>query len=399
MLFYVRTPLRPPPKELDLKSRFTFEDVPEFVQWSLNYCQNTLVDRFDSDSPKISEIIDAEDLSQDLHLFALELVSYEVSKHYAKHRFDFCLVENIASLKRMPMDSSVPLEFFDIENALIIPPPDLDLSRDLEKIDKFIPREHWGKNEHLAPKFLELMSKHESLESWFKSLRPNFKSLEVKILAHEFFVNHKYYIMELYPKVYDLIENYDKRIDIIPYLRDFLLSHIDFLESLKVFPDKTRLNILSSDFSEYVVDDVQRMLNRVNVEAHLDYLSQSRSMQDFHDRLVFVLNLQRKEDLEKLELKQEIYFSSNTFQDFEIFIPRNDFDLLMMGSCLHNCVASYGEKVRNKESFVVGLKKNNEFTHCIELSLDKRIIQFVSNYNQREKELKNAFEEFLTNRL
>ena len=48
-------------------------------------------------------------------------------------------------------------------------------------------------------------------------------------------------------------------------------------------------------------------------------------------------------------------------------LPKNSFQLCEIGTALHNCVASYAEKVFKKKSTIVYVKRDDKYQLCIEV--------------------------------
>jgi len=67
--------------------------------------------------------------------------------------------------------------------------------------------------------------------------------------------------------------------------------------------------------------------------------------------------------------------------DYHFYLPQNSNKLIELGVSLHNCVASYTQKIVNKECTVVYATLNNNYEICIEIR-DNEIHQKRGKFNQ-----------------
>ena len=89
----------------------------------------------------------------------------------------------------------------------------------------------------------------------------------------------------------------------------------------------------------------------------------------------------------QLRLQDEI-------SSYEFLLPQDSYQLCNIGACLHNCVASYVDKIISKKSTIVYVKKGAEYKICIEVAGDK-IIQELAAFNKEpDEEAKKILEEW-----
>lgn len=145
---------------------------------------------------------------------------------------------------------------------------------------------------------------------------------------------------------------------------------LNFIESCN---DKEHLveigNYYNSVKSEFNID-IQD-LNTSNFKEIYDYLL--REYARIKDP-VFFLNNDRKID----------NLSEEEFDRFRIIIPRTNHDLKAWGIELHQCVASYANRVKNKECHIIGIedKSTKKLVYNIELAR-KKIMQFTGKRNTK----------------
>ena len=80
-------------------------------------------------------------------------------------------------------------------------------------------------------------------------------------------------------------------------------------------------------------------------------------------------------DCEVEELEDDI-------DGYSFRLPKDSYQLCEIGTALHNCVASYGERVAKEECTIVYAQKNGEYKICIEVR-GKEIVQERIDRNER----------------
>jgi hypothetical protein len=69
--------------------------------------------------------------------------------------------------------------------------------------------------------------------------------------------------------------------------------------------------------------------------------------------------------------------------DLEIVVPKSKFELIDWGTRLNNCIASYAKMFANRETILLGIKRNGSIMFNVEIR-NKEIVQFMGNYNTPE---------------
>jgi len=98
-----------------------------------------------------------------------------------------------------------------------------------------------------------------------------------------------------------------------------------------------------------------------------------------HDVLSKIVSDLQYEKID-FEYTAEQKLLEDEIEDYKFMLPENSDELREIGSKLHNCVASYKNRVINKESTIVFVKKGEEIRVCIEVC-GKKIWQERSDYN------------------
>lgn len=70
----------------------------------------------------------------------------------------------------------------------------------------------------------------------------------------------------------------------------------------------------------------------------------------------------------------------------KIVVAKRGTDLLKISETLHNCVYSYADKMKNKESCIYTYQNDDNMIACIEVQ-DHAVVQLYGNYNKRIKGL------------
>ena len=98
-----------------------------------------------------------------------------------------------------------------------------------------------------------------------------------------------------------------------------------------------------------------------------------------HDALSNIsYRCQNKNQTFKYTAKQRALCDS--IDGYEFCLPENTYELLEIGTVLHNCVATYDKKVLKKKCTIVYAKKAGEYKICIEIR-GNEIIQERTNHN------------------
>ena len=90
-------------------------------------------------------------------------------------------------------------------------------------------------------------------------------------------------------------------------------------------------------------------------------------------------------------IKEEIKLSIK-IQDYEIKLPNSGAELIAWADVLNNCMASYFDMIKIKETIIYGFFKDDELKFAVEIC-DNSLIQASGKYNN---ELEDEEREILT---
>ena len=131
-------------------------------------------------------------------------------------------------------------------------------------------------------------------------------------------------------------------------IRDGLIM---FCKYFKHIPDSLKEDILKDGFTEFNHDALANI-----------------SWQYEHKNVTF------KYTYEEKRLEDEI-------DGYKFCLPENSYQLCEIGTALHNCVASYADRVKEKECTIVYAAKDDKYKICIELQ-GKKICQERTDHNE-----------------
>ncbi len=124
-----------------------------------------------------------------------------------------------------------------------------------------------------------------------------------------------------------------------------------FCKYFKHIPDSLKEDILKDGFTEFNHDALANI-----------------SWQYEHKNVTF------KYTYEEKRLEDEI-------DGYKFCLPENSYQLCEIGTALHNCVASYADRVKEKECTIVYAAKDDKYKICIELQ-GKKICQERTDHNE-----------------
>ncbi len=103
-----------------------------------------------------------------------------------------------------------------------------------------------------------------------------------------------------------------------------------------------------------------------------------------HDALVNISYLRKTKKFKFSYLPEEKSLIDH-IEDYEFLLPKDSYQLCDIGTVLHNCVASYAQRVKNKECTIVYARKNGEYQVCIEVC-GSQVCQELVNHNDSPSE-------------
>lgn len=140
--------------------------------------------------------------------------------------------------------------------------------------------------------------------------------------------------------------------------------------------------------------DLMNMMDSDNYDIPDEIIKKVKSSGlsvEAHDRLIAIntqLRYKRRYseldydfNLTKTELDRETVLDNG-----KIVVAKRGTDLLKISETLHNCVYSYADKMKNKESCIYTYQNDDNMIACIEVQ-DHAVVQLYGNYNKRIKGL------------
>lgn len=97
------------------------------------------------------------------------------------------------------------------------------------------------------------------------------------------------------------------------------------------------------------------------------FWAQRIKARDVHNALV---SLSQKEKYENKHIQQSLLYTrlEATIDGYQFTVPKETHELVDMGVKLHNCVATYSDRVVNGLVAIVAVSKNDELQACIEVT-------------------------------
>lgn len=123
--------------------------------------------------------------------------------------------------------------------------------------------------------------------------------------------------------------------------------------------------VLSSD-SYYEMRDAANMYFGLNRQQRKEFWSMKIKARDVHDTL---MALNKKSRIENIPVQNGKRYDAlaGTVDGYEFSLPKETHELVDVGTILHNCVATYANRVVGGETAIVTVKKDNKLLACIEV--------------------------------
>ena len=132
-----------------------------------------------------------------------------------------------------------------------------------------------------------------------------------------------------------------------------------FCKYFKYLPEELKKDVFEDGFTKFNHDALSNISYQVK-----------------NKNIVFKYNMEQK------SLEDDI-------DGYSFCLPKDSYQLCEIGTALHNCVASYGERVSKKECTIVYAQKNGEYKICIEVR-GKEIVQERIDRNASPGEEENS---------
>lgn len=145
-----------------------------------------------------------------------------------------------------------------------------------------------------------------------------------------------------------------------------------------------QLLFLSQHNDNYVNRDIYNMIydyfGELSKNAKKLFLKKGFTIK-LHDILVEEVN-QYKYGHDLIDYQPYEYDYEMQINDYKFMLPKYADDVAKIGKSLHNCVASYMDKIMRKNSTIVYVTKDNNYIACIEVEKGK-ITQVLGDYNRQ----------------
>lgn len=159
----------------------------------------------------------------------------------------------------------------------------------------------------------------------------------------------------------------------------------DFLEILKGMYGEERMVRFAEHKMEYNFKDCRMLYFQLNEENRERLLREKVRSRDLHDWLSMVHKKQKHKN-HPLNVPEHIRRRLCMQKDsLQFMVPKESFELLEMGHKLHNCVAGYGERMREGKVCIVAVTDDKgKYLACLEIMGD-RIVQAKIDQNKGVK--------------
>lgn len=131
--------------------------------------------------------------------------------------------------------------------------------------------------------------------------------------------------------------------------------------------ESAAVNLVTSVKDFYQLRDAAETYFRLSRQNRKDFWSQRVKARDVHDTLVL---MSKKEKVKNKSIQQSDIYKrlEATIDGYEFSVPKETHALVDIGTKLHNCVATYTDRVIKGAVAIVAVSKNNELQACIEVT-------------------------------
>lgn len=123
------------------------------------------------------------------------------------------------------------------------------------------------------------------------------------------------------------------------------------------------------------------------------------NLDTYHTELAEYINYSRHPDFEVPlnDLAKEL--DNQVFDNYQFAIPKTNREFMDWGKRLKNCVGGYSHRVLENYCTILGVKKDGELKYALQISPEKKIIQFYGTANtlpdkEDSKKILEKLEEF-----
>jgi DNA-directed RNA polymerase subunit RPC12/RpoP len=221
--------------------------------------------------------------------------------------------------------------------------------------------------------------------------------IETAQLPDKPFVRHSLledpFLISLFIKSFSLCENYDHATQILEgsvalahgaeqmYIDNYWKSLWPFLGTMKQYYGEPGIARLVVDYKELRTRDCINLYNQLNPENKQALVDEKVKLRDLHDWMSLRHKKQTHVNL-KFNVPDHIIKRLSMQTDhLKFFMPKESLELLEAGHSLNNCVASYGQAMKDNSKWIVLVADDKgKLAVCLEIK-GNEVIQAKTNRN------------------
>lgn len=240
-----------------------------------------------------------------------------------------------------------------------------------------------------------LITKYDFMKNIIEQTRKKTSFIKAMLSAHKLpdkpmlrrLVFETPFGVKLISKAFDLCDNYDCAISLYHGLaklndtRDFKLIY-SFLKSMKQIYGEPGIVRLVNEQKELDFWDCKRLYEQLTDENKKLIETEKVKLADLHDWMSIKHKMQNHKNM-RFEVPEHIIKRlSMQKHRLEFFLPKESMELLIAGHELHNCVASYGQAMKdNKKWIVLVADDKGKLAACLEIK-ENEIVQAKLDRNK-----------------
>lgn len=264
----------------------------------------------------------------------------------------------------------------------------------------------------IAPKVMPLLNEYDAFEAIPYKLREGFKNEKLTqavkawfgrnnkqlvrkvgsllqpeiILNKKYLGQHKLNWLTLVHLLYDDWSNIDytyKLLEVEPLQWNYINPNKVY-NLLKIYSPNSVIRLLNKREFIYLGDAGKMYHELLQVYPNYILPLRPRSLQELHDYLVRDYNRFKVEQTRSIILPTEKLGHLNGAKindNLQVSIPQNNATLIQWGNSLRQCVASYQDKIINKQCYIIGIVQAEVVKYCVEVNHQGQIIQFSGYRN------------------
>lgn len=193
-------------------------------------------------------------------------------------------------------------------------------------------------------------------------------------------------------EAFNLCENYDYAIRMYEGLKEFSNDErvrwsindnlFQFLREMKPLYGEVGIVRLVEDYMAMQLWDCVTLFQQLNAENRQVLMAESVRLRDLHDWMSLRHKRQTHKNL-KFDVPDHIIKRLSMQTDrLKFFMPKESLELLEAGHTLHNCVASYGQAMKDNSKWIVLVADDNgKLAVCLEIK-GNELVQAKTNGNK-----------------